>query len=986
MDGTSERLSAAFHAWEVRGRGYRLYDYSVELEPVFVPHKVARPAFAPHDDGRRDTFLSALVRRASARLAPEALPVTREEEGDPLPSELVRGELVELRAHLGAKESGGVGRFTRLLQSLLVLSAPVSFELISDGECIALVFSVAPCDERLFRKQFAAFFPDTALSNASGFLNGRWAAGEERFTALADFGLGRESVLPIDCDDEPFVALAGALSEVTRGELAVYQVLFCPALAPWEDSIVRSVSRSDGSALFVNAPELLPGAKRKASSPIWAAVVRIAARANTVERAWEIACNVGGALGTYGTRDGNRLVPLSNEGYGHVAHAEDVVLRQTRRSGMIVNAEELAGFVHLPTDEVRSPLLRSTKKTKAAPEGRPSSGALLGYNDHNGAAREVRLSDEERTRHVHVIGATGTAKSSLLFNLITEDMRRGVGLTLIEPHGDLARKVLSAVPQERIGDVIVLDPSDEGHVVGFDVLRARSDWEKAMLASDLVAVFRRMATSWGDQLNSVLHNAVMAFLESERGGTLLDLRRFLVEPAFRKEFLGTIRDEAVLYYWNHAFPHLAGGKSVGPVVTRLDAFLSPRPIRDMVSRREGAIDLRKVMDEGKILIARLPRGRIGDENAHILGGFLIARLQSEAMSRQDKEENARRLHILYADEFSEFLTPSLAGCLSGVRKQKLGLVLAHQEMRQVEREPEVASALLSNAYTRIVFRVGERDARTLSEGFSAFDAKDLTRLRAGAAICRIERSDGDFNLRVPWPEYPSKEDGERRLREVIAASRERYGAPRAVGALSASACMPEVPTPAPVAPKPAHAAPAPMPASPGVGGAQHMEVQRRIKEAAEALGFRVIAEKEVPKGKIDLVLARDGTEIACEITITNTIDYEIHNIAKCLAAGFQRVVVVSTSESKLAKLSAAAMNTFGAEEAKALSFHLPDAFIASLSGEAMPKTVAPKEEVRTRGGRVVRRKFADVSECEAKAKEADALRLMEENMRKRAKK
>ena len=283
--------------------------------------------------------------------------------------------------------------------------------------------------------------------------------------------------------------------------------------------------------------------------------------------------------------------------------------------------------------------------------------------------------------------------------MIRQDLENGEGLAVLDPHGDLVEKVLGTIPSWRIGDVILLDPSDEKFPVGFNVLSAHSDFEKTLLASDLIGVFQRLSTSWGDQMNSVFQNAILAVLESAQGGTLADLRRFLLDDTWRARFLQTVSDPDVRYYWNHAFPQLGGNQSRGPILTRLDMFLSPKPIRYMVSQQENKLDFAEIMDSGKIFLAKLPQGQMGKENAFLLGSLLVAKLQQMAMSRQRLASAKRRPFFCYIDEFQHFITPSMAEILSGARKYRLGLILAHTELRQLERDKEVASAVLSNAFT-----------------------------------------------------------------------------------------------------------------------------------------------------------------------------------------------------------------------------------------------------------------------------------------------
>ena len=210
---------------------------------------------------------------------------------------------------------------------------------------------------------------------------------------------------------------------------------------------------------------------------------------------------------------------------------------------------------HLPSPSVRAEKLkRQDKKTKAAPALALGHKLVLGENTHGGKTVRVTQSSEHRLRHTYVVGASGTGKSTLLLDMITQDIAHGEGIAVLDPHGDLIDQVVGHIPEERARDVILFDPSDEAYPVGFNILSAHSELERNLLASDLVAVFKRLSTSWGDQMTAVFGNAILAFLESDQGGTLADLRRFLVETDFRKSFLRTVRDAEVVYYWEKEFP------------------------------------------------------------------------------------------------------------------------------------------------------------------------------------------------------------------------------------------------------------------------------------------------------------------------------------------------------------------------------------------------------------------------------------------------
>ena len=692
---------------------------------------------------------------------------------------------------------------------------------------------------------------------------------------------------------------------------------------------------------------------------------------------------------------------------------------------MLLNRDELLSLVHLPSPAVRSAkLVREKGTSKVAPDTVRREGVLLAHNVHAGETIDVQLSWEQRVRHLHVIGASGTGKSTLLFNLIRQDIKNGEGLAVLDPHGDLIEQILGIIPAERIKDVVLLDPSDEEYPIGFNILSAHSELEKRLLASDLASVFKRLSSSWGDQMHSVLTNAILAFLESSQGGTLADLRRFLIDTAFRERFLQSVSDPEVDYYWRRSFPQLGGNKSLGPLMTRLETFLGPKAIRYMVSQRENRLDFGNIMDGGKIFLAKLAQGLVGRENSYLLGSLLMSKFQEQAMSRQTQGISERRPFWLYVDEFPHFISPSIAEILTGARKYNLGLTLAHQELRQLQQDPDVAGAVLSNAGTRIVFRVGDADAKVLAEGFSSFNADALRSLGTGEAICRVERSDHDFNLSVPLPEEkPDSIRAATTREQVIASSRAKYATLRAevqaaemrqFEAFAVAETKPAAkekasePTPSqpeaaispPVVSVPPPELPAipaevpkstvvtiPPPADLGRGGAQHQSIQQRLKEAAENLGFRATIEKMIldGQGSVDLALEKDGFGIACEITITTTTDHEFGNVKKCLRAGFVHVAVISPRAERLRQIEEAVTAALDATECSRIRYFLPDSFIAWLKGIAssLPAPASPPaSSVRTTRGYKIRRKAAKVSEDERKAKEDIALKAIADSMKK----
>jgi hypothetical protein len=999
-----ELLTTQFYDWEKRGRGWLLHPFPVELEPPFVPFKYhwVPPRDPGTDDGRRPTLVSRITegigqlvtgkRRPTVSwdfddLEPETPEVEVDDDDSPI---------VELKLSVPPPLKVSREAVEQFLASLPIAAGPLSFEVVGLPDSIMVHLAVRETDAAKVSQQLKGYFPEVVLTQENDFLRSAWEASPNGAAILIDFGLSHEFMLPLRTfkgfEIDPLIGVVSAHSDLERGEVAVVQVLFQAVRHPWAKNMMRAVLDHEGKAFFEDAPEIAAAAKAKIAHPLLAAVVRIGVKSPDLSRAWEIARSVGGSLRSFANPAGNEFMPLANDGYDEAEHESDLLLRKSHRSGMILSTEELVSLVHPPSASVRvEKLKREERKTRPAPAIATGQGLLLGVNVHAGKTAQVALTADQRSRHMYVIGASGTGKSTLLLNLILQDLKTGQGVAVLDPHGDLIDQILERVPEERIDDVILLDPADAEYPVGFNILSAHSELEKTLLSSDLASVFRRLSTSWGDQMTSVLGNAILAFLESDRGGTLIDLRRFLVEKSFRDEFLATVRDPDVVYYWRKEFPLLRGSPQAS-ILTRLDTFLRPKLIRYMVAQKDDRLDFRRMMDEGKILLARLSQGAIGEENAHLLGSLLVSKLQQIAMSRQEVAEAERRPFYVYIDEFQNFITPTMEQILSGARKYRLGLILAHQDLRQIGgKSPEVLSSVLSNPFTRICFRVGDQDARTLESGFASYEAKDLQNLGTGQAIARVERAEFDFNLDTPRLAEIDPDEARARRELVITRSREKYGMPReeieailqrsVTGRAPARPVEPapqEVTIPEPLPPAPAtiraerskRAEPPPAPPStvptPGRGGQQHKYMQELIKRWAESREWRATIEEKILDGlgSVDVALRKGDQSVACEIAVTTTSDHEVGNVQKCIAAGFGHVLVVSSEKKTLNQVRQQAGSTFDEEQLRRIHFCTPEEAFAVLEG-------IEAEAASTTGtvrGYKVKTKYKSVSEQEKTAK------------------
>lgn len=1021
--------------WADRGRGIMTFPGPVSPVPPFVPfpgHVVPRQTV---DSGDRPTFLSRLAAKVGQALKPVPTAsdagLRRIEVTEPEPMWLDDEERVirEYRILLPADVTLPYDAVSHFLLDISLARHPLAIEIIGDSEGATFQFATRDDDAHLLETQLMGHFPDLIFREMDSCLETAWQTEEPAERVVIEFALRRPFMLPLESigKRDPFVGIVAAVAGLESGEAAVYQVIFSPVSAPWQDSALRAVTGDDGRPFFEGGAELLKATRQKISSPMYAAVVRLAATGPDLDRVWHHIRGMAAAFRLFASQGGNELMPCRNDDYDEDAHNFDLLQRQSRRVGMLLSLDELLGFVHFPTSAVASSaFMRDRQNTRAAASSTHEDGVCLGFNYHNGEERPVWVNTEKRVRHMHVIGASGSGKTTFLFNLLLQDIENGQGIAMLDPHGDLVDKVLGNIPASRIHDVVLVDPSDEDYIVPFNFLQAHSEFEKTLLASDLVAIFRANSTSWGDQMNSVFGNAIRTFLESSEGGTLADVRRFLLDPKWRDEFLQTVTDPDVLFYWKHGFPQLGGNRSIGPILTRLETFLSPKPLRYMVSQRENRLDFADIMDSGKIFLAKLPQGRMGKENSYLLGSLLIAKLQQMAMSRQRMASANRRPFFVYADEFHNFICPSMSEILSGARKYGVGLILAHQDLRQLERDKEVASAVLSNSFTRVVFRVGDSDARSLAEGLAHFDARNLQNLEIGEAICRIERADNDFNLSVPILDALDEVDADERQEEVIKASRAAYATPRDEVEAELNASREESerskskprpktkgdgetqPSEAPPLARPPETKSSPSERTPvdaperaetdssagaseqGKGGNLHRIVQERLQRAGFDQGFRATLEFPVGEGKetIDVGLLRDDLRIACEVSVTTTIDHEMGNARKCLKAAFDFVLLITSDLVRRTQMKDAVQGHFSPAEQGRIHCLSPDESVEFVSSKPPLISVSTasieKSQRKVVRGFMVKRKFVLLTPAERAAKSKAAFEILAEEMKKPA--
>ncbi len=389
---------------------------------------------------------------------------------------------------------------------------------------------------------------------------------------------------------------------------------------------------------------------------------------------------------------------------------------------------------------------------------------------------------DDRRRHIYIVGKTGMGKTELLKNMAIQDIQQGRGVGFVDPHGEAAEELLDFVPKERIDDVVYFNPADLNFPTAFNVMEKVDVEHRHLVASGLMGVFKKIWPDvWSARMEYILNNSVLALLEYPNS-TLLGINRLLADPEYRKNVVENIKDPVVKSFWINEFARYTQRYEVeatAAIQNKIGQFISAPLIRNIVGQTASAVDMRKIMDEGKILILNLSKGRIGEDASKLLGGLLITKLQLAAMSRVDIPESQRRDFFLYVDEFQNFATESFVNILSEARKYRLSLILAHQYIAQMEEG--VRDAVFGNVGTLISFRVGAEDAEYLEKEFSPeFTAQDLVNLPKYQIYLKL-MVDGVAGRPFSAETLPPFEKPTVSYREqIIKRSREKYATPREV--------------------------------------------------------------------------------------------------------------------------------------------------------------------------------------------------------------
>jgi hypothetical protein len=410
--------------------------------------------------------------------------------------------------------------------------------------------------------------------------------------------------------------------------------------------------------------------------------------------------------------------------------------------------------------------------------------APIGFYNFRNHKKKFGIKLDDRRRHVYIIGKTGVGKTTLLENMAIADIQAGKGVAIVDPHGEFAENVVDFVPEERLDDVVYFNPSDMEYPIAFNPMEQVGTEFRHLVASGIMGVFKKIWPDvWSARMEYILNNTLLALLELP-GSTLLGIMRMLSEPAYRKKIVENLKDPVIKAFWVNEFARYTQRletEAVAAIQNKVGQFVSNPLIRNILGQPHSTLNMREIIDKGKIFIVNLSKGKIGEDNSALLGAMVITRLQLAAMSRVDVPEAKRKDFFLYVDEFQNFATQSFANILSEARKYRLALILAHQYIGQLvhEQNTKVRDAVFGNVGTLICFRVGAADAEFLEKEFlPEFTENDLVNLAKANIYIKLV-IDGvasrPFSAETPAPQKSPLVS----YRDVIVKnSRDHYGTPK----------------------------------------------------------------------------------------------------------------------------------------------------------------------------------------------------------------
>ncbi len=701
--------------------------------------------------------------------------------------------------------------YVSVIKRLYTPTKTHAFEIYALGQTVYMYVTTPEENETLVSSLITSSFATSNIMRTDDPMEKVLAS---KFVQVGEMVLNSYSYLPIktyaDFEDvDPLSALLGFLARQDASTRMAVQIVITPASFAWQSNAVKQAGHmiedthsapvKDAATGTMSAGEKVSYAQnpqklrmmQKAGFQGGKAVIRLIVGSDHPNTG-PLMTNLAGTFGAFSLGEGNQLVyrkPLLD--INKKSLIERIKLRKINfleRKNQVLNAQELATLWHPPGFLLAGLKNIAWGKTLLGepPENLPTVDSITEdeKKDVNFFARtEFKNKDTifgiktpDRRKHVYVIGKTGAGKSTLIANMAIDDIRKDRGIGIIDPHGDLSEIIMDYIPKRRINDVVYLEPFDTERPFTLNVLEVHNDQHKDLVSSGIVSIFHKIyGESWGPRLEYILRNVILTLLDVE-GGTLIDVLRILSDAAYRDKIVPRLSDPVLRNFWEAEFakmPDKMKAEVVSPIQNKVGQFVSAKMIRNIIGNPVSSVNLQEIMDSGKIMILNLSQGKLGEDNAALLGAMVITQIQLAAMNRAFMAEADRRDFFLYVDEFQNFATESFIKILSEARKYRLSLTLANQYSDQLEEE--IQHAIYGNVGTLVSFVVGAHDAYNLTKEYAEiYTENDLVSLGKFETVLKLSI---DNMTSSPFPALtlplPNVKNDNREA--IIRHSKEKYG-------------------------------------------------------------------------------------------------------------------------------------------------------------------------------------------------------------------
>jgi len=682
----------------------------------------------------------------------------------------------------------------------------ISLELVAQNGVISFYVAVPKRKQAFVEQQINAHYPHATLEEV-----GDYNIFTPRGVSMGvNMKLGRSSAFPLKTykqfETDPLNAITNSMSKIPDGDAAAVQLIIRSAHGNWRHEGIhmarqmqkgKRLSDISGNGIFSKilsvlgtifsslsssskdkhkeqssgpirlsplVEEMIKGLEQKASKAGFEITCRVLATAKDHTGAELYLHNIVNAFSQFNIYEfGNRFefkkpwIP-SRFLYRFVHRVFDL------HRNFILNSEELASLYHFPLPTTETPNIRWLAARRApGPVNMPKEGLILGINTYRGIDNKVRIKPDDRRRHMYIIGKSGTGKSVMLQNMIIQDVREGKGVCVVDPHGDLVEGVLQQIPAERANDVIVFDPSDTERPMGLNMLEFTDESQKDFAVQEMIAIFYKLfpPEMIGPMFEHNMRNVMLTLMaDKEYPGTIADIPRMFTDPAFQKYKVSKLADPVVRAFWEKEMAKTTDfhkSEMLGYLISKVGRFVENEMMRNIIGQPKSGFDFRQAMDEGKVLLVNLSKGKTGEVNSSLLGLIIVSKIQMAAMTRAELPEAQRKDFYLYIDEFQNFITDSIATILSEARKYRLNLIIAHQYLGQLvqNNDTKIRDAVLGTTGTIVSFKIGVEDAETIAKEFApvftSFDVVNIEQYNAYIKLLIDNAPTRPFNMRTLPP-------------------------------------------------------------------------------------------------------------------------------------------------------------------------------------------------------------------------------------------